>query len=75
MQMVAKSISLQGFSVYRLYSKYDKVFFATMPAKVASGEIKYREDIYNGLDKVGDVLLFVMQGKNKGKAIVHVADD
>ena len=46
-----------------------------MPAKVASGEIKYREDVYDGLDKVGDVLLFVLQGKNKAKAIIHVADD
>jgi NADPH-dependent curcumin reductase CurA len=75
MQVVSKSISLQGFIVLRLYSKYDQVFNATMPAKVASGEIKYREDIYDGLDKVGDVLLFVLQGKNKGKAVVHVADD
>lgn len=74
-QVVSKSITLQGFIVLSLYSKYDEVFFSAMPGKVASGEIKYREDVYNGLDQVGNVLLLVMQGKNKGKAIVHVADD
>ena len=74
-QVITKSITLQGFIVHRLYTKCQESFLATMSAKVASGEIKYREDIYDGLDKVGDVLLFVLQGKNKAKAIIHVADD
>lgn len=73
--MVTKAITLQGFLVFHLFSKYDQAFFSTIPEKVASGKIKYREDIYDGLDKVGDGLLCVMQGKNRGKAVVHVADD
>ena len=46
-----------------------------MPPKVASGQIKHRQDIYDGLDKVGQVLRLVMEGNNKAKAIVRVADD
>lgn len=73
--MVTQSITIQGFIVFNLFSKYDQDFLATMPPKVASGQIKHRQDIYDGLDKVGEVLLLVMEGNNKAKAIVRVADD
>ena len=46
-----------------------------MTPLVASGEIKYREEITVGLDKVGDVILAVQKGENKAKAIIQVAND
>ncbi|KAF8182622.1 hypothetical protein BJ912DRAFT_570571 [Pholiota molesta] len=75
MQVIAKSISMHGFIVQRLENKWGKEFFATLPPLVASGEIKHREEVFHGLDKVGDVLLAVQKGTNKAKAVVHVADD
>lgn len=42
---------------------------------VASGKIKYKEDVTRGLDKLGDVILAVQKGTNKGKAVVLVADE
>lgn len=42
---------------------------------VASGEIKHIEEVYNGLETVGDALLVILKGQNKGKAVVHVADE
>ena len=75
MNVISKSLSIHGFIVSRLEPKYDDEFYAVVPAKVASGEIQHREDVYDGLDKVGDVLLAVQQGFNKAKAVVHVADN
>jgi len=74
-QLISKSISMHGFIVSRLEEKHAATFFAEIPPKVASGEIKYREDIYNGLETVGDVILAVQKGTNKAKAVIHVADE
>ncbi|KIM41186.1 hypothetical protein M413DRAFT_72497 [Hebeloma cylindrosporum] len=73
--VIGKSISMHGFIVSRLEEKHSAAFFAEIPPKVASGEIKYREDKYNGLETVGDVLLAVQKGTNKAKAVIHVADE
>lgn len=40
MLVVAKSITISGFIVGRLYPKYDEEFYKVIPAKIASGEIK-----------------------------------
>ncbi|KAJ6587620.1 hypothetical protein DFH09DRAFT_1427840, partial [Mycena vulgaris] len=74
-QIFVRSLSLNGFLVLRLEQKYDAEFYATVPSALASGEIKYREDVTRGLETVGDSILRVQQGKNKGKAVVIVADE
>ncbi|KAJ7159263.1 hypothetical protein C8R43DRAFT_994283 [Mycena crocata] len=70
----AKSMTISGIAVMRLGEKYEKEFYATIPAAVARGEFKYREDVVYGLDKVGDLMLAVQTGANKGKAVVVVAE-
>ncbi|KAJ6587594.1 hypothetical protein DFH09DRAFT_1141408 [Mycena vulgaris] len=74
-QIFTKSLSLNGFVIVRLEPKYDAEFYATVPSALASGEIKYREDVTRGLETVGDSILRVQQGKNTGKAVVIVADE
>jgi NADPH-dependent curcumin reductase CurA len=73
-QMFRRSITMSGFNVDDLATKWEKDFQATIPPLVASGEIKYSEHVWNGLDKVGEVILAVQKGENKAKAVVHVAD-
>ncbi|KAJ7105693.1 hypothetical protein C8R44DRAFT_886620 [Mycena epipterygia] len=73
--VVGKSLHIHGILVFRLEAKYDKEFYETIPSKLASGEIKWSEDVSKGLDKVGDVLLAVQKGTNKGKAVVVVAEE
>ncbi|KAJ7668858.1 hypothetical protein B0H17DRAFT_1087578 [Mycena rosella] len=74
-QTFSRSLSINGFIVSRLEPKYDTEFYATIPRALASGEIKYREDVSNGLETVGDAILRVQQGKNTGKAVVVVAEE
>ncbi|KDR83259.1 hypothetical protein GALMADRAFT_239127 [Galerina marginata CBS 339.88] len=73
-QVIGKSLSIFGFIIFRLYPKYNDEFFKVLPPLIASGEIKHKEHVYNGLDKVGEVILAVQKGTNTAKAIVHVAD-
>ncbi|KAF8219765.1 alcohol dehydrogenase [Tricholoma matsutake] len=73
--IVRKSLSVNGFIVFRLLSKYEDEFYATVPPKLVSGELKYREDITSGLENVGDVILGVQKGTNNGKAIISVAQE
>ncbi|KAJ7617351.1 hypothetical protein FB45DRAFT_933982 [Roridomyces roridus] len=70
-----KSITLHGILIFRLFSKYKDEFYATVPPLLASGEIKYKEDVSRGLETVGDVILAVQEGRNNGKAVVIVAEE
>lgn len=62
--IMRKTISLYGF-----------LFFRVVPPKLATGELKYADDITKGLENVGEAILDVLQGKNKGKKIVLVAEE
>ncbi|KAJ7663236.1 hypothetical protein DFH06DRAFT_1042409 [Mycena polygramma] len=73
-QTYMKSLTISGVAVFRL-SKYDEEFYATVPKQLASGELKQMEDVSYGLDKIGDVILAVQTGANKGKAVVVVAEE
>lgn len=74
MLVVGKSITMQGFIVHRIQDKYEEEFYHNVPPKVASGEIKYREHVWNGLENVGEAIIAVQRGTNTAKAVVHVAD-
>lgn len=74
MHLVRKTIAMNGFIVSNLAANWEEEFMNAVPPKVASGELKYREDVYHGLETVGDVILAVQKGTNKAKAVVHVAD-
>lgn len=74
-QIVAKSLSINGFLVMSLFPKYLEQFYKDVPALVANGNIKHREHVWVGLDKVGEAMLAVQKGENKAKAVIHVADE
>ena len=75
LKVVGKELSLHGFIVGSLRPKYEAEFYATFPARVASGEIKYKEDRVRGLERAGEAIVAVQSGKNFGKSVVIVADE
>ncbi|KAJ6565814.1 alcohol dehydrogenase [Mycena vulgaris] len=74
-QVSSRSLSLNGFVITRLEPKYDAEFYATIPPALASGGIKYREEVTRGLETVGDAITRVQKGTNEGKAVVILADE
>jgi NADPH-dependent curcumin reductase CurA len=75
MHIISNSLTLSGFVTGRLQHKYEQEFYTTVLPKLASGELKYSEEVTKGLDKVGDVILAVQKGTNKAKAVVSVAEE
>ncbi|KZP04315.1 NAD-P-binding protein [Athelia psychrophila] len=73
--IVSRQISMHGFIVGSLAHKYDELFYAEVPAKLASGAIKYTEDRTLGLERVGEAILDVQTGKNTGKSVIIVAEE
>jgi len=39
------------------------------------GELKYREDIVEGLDRAPEAFIGLLQGRNFGKLVVKLGDD
>ena len=74
MELIRKSIKMYGFVVGGLMPKYSAQFFTEMTPKVVSGEIQYREHVYD-LANGGEAIVAVLKGLNKAKAVVHVADE
>ena len=58
-----------------LREKYVDQFYKEIPELLASGQLKYTEDVSKGLESVGDGLLEVQKGANTGKKVIIVADD
>ncbi|KAF9266005.1 NAD(P)-binding protein [Marasmius fiardii PR-910] len=74
--IIAKSLHIHGFLVSRLSTpELEDEFYSTIPKKVASGELKHREDITRGLENTGEALLDVLKGRNFGKKVVLVAEE
>ena len=73
--IVSKELKLFGFLYLTLEPKYIDEFYRVVPTQLASGALKYTEDITRGLQYAGHAILDVQTGKNKGKSVVLVAED
>ncbi|KAK7440810.1 hypothetical protein VKT23_016888 [Stygiomarasmius scandens] len=73
--ILSRRITVSGFIVLDLEAEWEDQFNAEVPKLLASGQLKYTEDISKGLDKSGEALLEVQIGKNHGKKVILVADD
>lgn len=70
-----KEIHMYGFVVGPLIPKWSGDFFKTMPARVASGEIKYKEHIVHGLENAPQAMLDLHLGKNFGKSVLIASEE
>ena len=73
--LVWREIALHGFLFESLRAKHAASFFATMPARVARGAVRYREHTVRGLEHAGQAILDVQMGRNFGKSVVVVAEE
>ncbi|KAG7086279.1 hypothetical protein E1B28_002243 [Marasmius oreades] len=74
--ILVKSLHIHGFFVSDLSTpELEEEFYSTIPKKLASGELKHREDITKGLENAGTALEDVQRGRNFGKKVVLVAEE
>ena len=75
LELIKKSITMHGFVFIYLIPKYGDQFYKEMTAKVVSGEIKHRQQVYDGLADSGEAIVAILKGLNSAKVVVHVADE
>lgn len=71
-QLVAKSVTVQGFVVIDYLDRFEEGI-AQLAAWVMAGELKYREDIVDGLDNILPTFLRLFDGSNQGKLVIRLS--
>ncbi len=73
--VLTKRIKIQGFIIFEDYASRYEEFAQDMKAWLASGQIKYREDLIEGLENAPDAFIGMLVGKNFGKVVIRVGND
>jgi hypothetical protein len=71
---VRKRLRIQGFIVSDDWQRYGE-FRAVAAPLVKSGQLRYREDIVEGIDNAPAAFIGLLQGKNFGKLLVRLSAD
>jgi NADPH-dependent curcumin reductase len=74
MSAVRKRLKIQGFIVGDQRQRFAEYWAMAAPL-LKSGELKYREDIVDGLDRAPEAFIGLLQGRNFGKLVVKLGDD
>jgi NADPH-dependent curcumin reductase CurA len=72
--LLTKRIRMQGFIIFDDYGDRFREFLGPMSRWVTAGEIKYREDIVDGLENAPQAFIGLLEGRNFGKLVVRLAD-
>ena len=72
--VIARSVLVQGFIVSNYFNLAPQ-FAAEVAPLLAQGKIKFRESVYEGLEKAPDAFLGLFKGENFGKAVVRAVPD
>ena len=74
MSVVRKRLHIQGFIVSDHWQRYGE-FRALAAPLVKSRQLRYREDIVEGIDNAPAAFIGLLQGKNFGKLLVRLSAD
>jgi len=74
MAAVRKRLKIQGFIVSDGWQRFGEYRAMAAPL-VRSGELKYREDIVDGLDRAPEAFIGLLAGRNFGKLLIKLGDD
>lgn len=72
--LLTKRIRMQGFIIFDDYGHRHGEFFDAMRDWFRHGQIKFREDIVDGLEKAPQAFIGLLEGRNFGKLVVRIAD-
>jgi NADPH-dependent curcumin reductase CurA len=71
--LLQKRIRLQGFIILDHYATRYADFRRDMDEWVAAGQVKMREDIFDGLENAPAAFIGLLEGRNFGKLVIRVA--
>jgi len=74
MAAVRKRLKIQGFIVSDQWQRFGEYRAMAAPL-LRNGELKYREDIVEGLDRAPEAFIGLLHGRNFGKLLIKLGDD
>ncbi|WP_201594175.1 NADP-dependent oxidoreductase [Psychrobacter vallis] len=72
--VLSRRLTIKGFIIFEEYGDHYPEFLKTMSKWVASGDVKTKEYIADGLDNAPSTFVDMLNGDNFGKTVVKVAD-
>lgn len=73
--VLQRRVRVQGFIILDHYADRFDTFRREMGEWVASGRVKLREDVVDGLENAPQAFIGLLEGRNFGKLVVRVAED
>ena len=73
-EVLVRRLKFQGFIIADFFTSTFEEFRANMSGWVASGQIKIKEDLVEGLTNAPQAFIGLLRGKNFGKLIVKVGE-
>jgi NADPH-dependent curcumin reductase CurA len=71
-QVLSKSLTIRGF-IQREFAAHFPEFQREMAGWIKSGQIKYREDVVEGLENAPQAFIGLLEGRNFGKLLIKVS--
>ncbi|HPU16478.1 MAG TPA: hypothetical protein PK808_10340, partial [Polymorphobacter sp.] len=71
----ARGVQVHNLFVGDYVAPWHDRFLAEVAPRVASGEIRYREDIHQGFESIPSSFAAMLKGSAFGKTIVRIAPD
>jgi NADPH-dependent curcumin reductase len=71
----ARGVTVRGLFVGDYVEGHHDAFLREVAPSVASGEVRYREDIRQGLEAIPTCFAEMLRGDNFGKMVVQVGED
>jgi hypothetical protein len=66
---------VQGFIIFDYYEQHYDGFVKDMSQWLSKGQIKYREQLVEGLENAPEAFIGLLEGKNFGKLVIRVNNE
>ncbi len=70
--MLTKSLTIRGFIQSEFEQEHFPAFLEEMSGWVRDGQVRYREDVTDGLENTVEAFVGMLAGRNFGKAVVRL---
>jgi NADPH-dependent curcumin reductase CurA len=72
-QLIARQVKMQGFLVSSYLGRFPEGY-EQLTQWLHSGELKYREDVAQGIESAPQAFIGMLQGRNEGKQLVQLSE-
>lgn len=73
-EVLSRSLLIRGF-IQREFADQRPAFYQEMAGWIGSGEVRYKEDVVDGIENAPNAFIGLLDGRNFGKLVVRVAPE